>query len=186
MLILGGAPGRPRQTYAYTYIHPKPHTAHSMQHVGAPPPRAGSFSPNPQTAYPAPLSSEYGTYKTVKARFWPWFSGKDPLNLVSCSLFAPTPHSLCTPHRTPYAARRRAAAARGVVPYLLDSGSGYAVLGLGLNNQLIHLAFQLIHLAFPPDHSTSARRRRARIRSSPTPKPSGVVSGDTIWGYNPV
>ena len=23
-------------------------------------------------------SSEYGTYKTVKARFWPWLSGKSP------------------------------------------------------------------------------------------------------------
>jgi len=23
----------------------------------------------------SPLSNEYGTYKTVKARFWPWLSG---------------------------------------------------------------------------------------------------------------
>ena len=23
-----------------------------------------------------PLLSEYGTYKTVKARFWPWLSGE--------------------------------------------------------------------------------------------------------------
>ena len=29
-----------------------------------------------------------GTYKTVKARFWPWPSGKSPYNLTSCSLFA--------------------------------------------------------------------------------------------------
>jgi len=28
----------------------------------------------------APLSGEYGTYKTVKARFWPWLSGKSRLN----------------------------------------------------------------------------------------------------------
>ena len=33
-------------------------------------------------------SSEYGTFKTVKARFWPWFSGKSRLNLVRCSLLA--------------------------------------------------------------------------------------------------
>jgi hypothetical protein len=27
------------------------------------------------------LSSEHGTYKTVKARFWRWLSGKSPSNL---------------------------------------------------------------------------------------------------------
>jgi len=25
-----------------------------------------------------PLSSDYGTSKTVRARFWPWLSGKSP------------------------------------------------------------------------------------------------------------
>ena len=34
------------------------------------------------------LTSEHGTYKTVKARFWPWFSGKSPQHLLTCSLFA--------------------------------------------------------------------------------------------------
>ena len=28
-----------------------------------------------------------GTCKTVKARFWPWRSGKSPSNVVTCSLF---------------------------------------------------------------------------------------------------
>ena len=32
-----------------------------------------------------PLSSEYGTYKTVKARFWPWLSEKSPEILSRCS-----------------------------------------------------------------------------------------------------
>jgi len=37
---------------------------------------------------PVPLSSEYGTYKTVKAGFWPWRSGECPSNLVCFSLLA--------------------------------------------------------------------------------------------------
>ena len=28
-----------------------------------------------------PLSSEYGTYKTVEDRLWPWLSGKSPYNV---------------------------------------------------------------------------------------------------------
>jgi len=35
-----------------------------------------------------PRSSEYATHKTVKARFWPWISGKGPYNISSCPLFA--------------------------------------------------------------------------------------------------
>ena len=35
-----------------------------------------------------PLSIEFGTYKTVKARFWSWLSGKSPQTLLSCSLSA--------------------------------------------------------------------------------------------------
>jgi len=37
---------------------------------------------------PRPLSSEYDTYKRVKARLWPWLSGKSAQTLLSCSLFA--------------------------------------------------------------------------------------------------
>ena len=29
-----------------------------------------------------PLSSELGTYETVKARFWHWLSGQSPTNLL--------------------------------------------------------------------------------------------------------
>ena len=34
------------------------------------------------------MLSEFGTYKTVKARVWPWLSGKSSPILLSCSLFA--------------------------------------------------------------------------------------------------
>ena len=41
-------------------------------------------SAKPFTMFPlrseARVSIESGTYKTVKARFWPWLSGKSPLN----------------------------------------------------------------------------------------------------------
>jgi len=35
-----------------------------------------------------PLSSECGTYKTVRARFWLWLSCKSHLNVLSCCLLA--------------------------------------------------------------------------------------------------
>ena len=36
----------------------------------------------------SPMSSEYGTYRRVKARLLPWFSGQRALNLSSSSLLA--------------------------------------------------------------------------------------------------
>ena len=33
-----------------------------------------------------PLSSEHGTYTTVKARFWPWRFGESLESFASCSL----------------------------------------------------------------------------------------------------
>ena len=35
-----------------------------------------------------PPSSEYGTYTTVNAVFWPWLQDKSPQPLSTCSLFA--------------------------------------------------------------------------------------------------
>jgi len=37
---------------------------------------------------PRSLSSEHGTYQTVKTRFWPWLSGKSPSNVLSSWLYA--------------------------------------------------------------------------------------------------
>jgi hypothetical protein len=39
-----------------------------------------------------PLSSEYGTHEPVRARFWPWLSGKSLENVWNCSLFARKRH----------------------------------------------------------------------------------------------
>jgi len=43
---------------------------------------------NLRTLRDSPMSSELCTYKTVKARFWPWLSGKSPYFFGRCSLFA--------------------------------------------------------------------------------------------------
>jgi len=37
---------------------------------------------------PVPLSSDYGAFKTVKARFWPSLSGTSRQTLSRCPLFA--------------------------------------------------------------------------------------------------
>ena len=47
-------------------------------------PQLGRGSRDPHPDKP----SEHGTHKTVKARFWPWLSGKMTLNLLSYSLLA--------------------------------------------------------------------------------------------------
>jgi len=44
-----------------------------------------SWSP---PANPSTLSSEFGTHKTVRTRFWPWLSSQLLRNLLSCSLLA--------------------------------------------------------------------------------------------------
>ena len=45
-------------------------------------------SPRKPKTWVLPLSSECGTHKTVKTRFWPWLSGQSPYNLFSCSRLA--------------------------------------------------------------------------------------------------
>ena len=42
-----------------------------------------------------PPSSEYGTCKTVTARFWPWLSGQSPYNLSRHAIFARERQSTC-------------------------------------------------------------------------------------------
>ena len=60
---------------------------HRMRRCGAPPGISAAVERLWRTYdSQAPLSSDYGTCKTVKARFWP-FSDKGFYNLLSCSLF---------------------------------------------------------------------------------------------------
>jgi len=54
---------------------------HARAGGGASRERGGVDQPGISPSQILPLSSEYGTYKTVKARFWPWLSGKSPEDL---------------------------------------------------------------------------------------------------------
>jgi len=58
----------------------------------------GTFPPRVEERVPCSRSSEHGTCKTVKSRFWPWLSGKRRYTLSSGSIHT-TPH---TPHPTPH------------------------------------------------------------------------------------
>jgi hypothetical protein len=50
--------------------------------------KSPSVHPPQKNSVRHPLSSEYGTCKTVKARIWLWHSGKNILNVLSYSLLA--------------------------------------------------------------------------------------------------
>jgi len=51
-------------------------------------PSGRSFEGQEGRSAAAKPSNECGTHKTVKARLWPWLSGKRPQPLPRCSLFA--------------------------------------------------------------------------------------------------
>ena len=59
-----------------------------VQRTRAPPPLPGLISEDPCRS---PLSSEYGTHKTVTTRFSSWLSGRGPHTLLSFILLARQP-----------------------------------------------------------------------------------------------
>ena len=61
-----------------------------------------------------------GTYKTVKARSWPWLSGQSPENLVSCSLLITTGdyHHRVSPCSCECSSRKLVALIRKLLPLI--------------------------------------------------------------------
>ena len=72
-------------------LHPAPYTLHPTSYTLHPTPHPTSYTLHPtphptsytahQMPYATPLSSEFGTHKTVKAGFWSWLSGESPHTL---------------------------------------------------------------------------------------------------------
>jgi len=87
------------------------------------------------------LSSEYGTHKTVKARFRPWLSGESPQHLFRCSRFTRNltikfDRTWTSAHRAIRTARPSTDPCRLILSLPLSgikfrvSGSGFRVSGL--------------------------------------------------------
>ena len=60
------------------------HSAHTRQSLGT----HKTVTRHTQDSHSAHTSQSLGTHKTVRNRFWSWFSGEIPRNLLRCSLFA--------------------------------------------------------------------------------------------------
>jgi len=94
-----------------------PRRTQSRRGHSAPHTRCSPYTP------PRPLSSKYGTYRTVKARFWPWLSG----TLLRCSLSARTRYLVV--HKAEGVILRRTPVVLLTHPYL--QGVGCRVEGVG-------------------------------------------------------